>query len=43
MEQTVDAAWLQWNSSKEAIQFFEKLGCERVDLIQKGWSLKLNL
>ncbi|WKA52698.1 GNAT family N-acetyltransferase [Planococcus liqunii] len=26
--QSVDAKWLQWNTSKEAIGFYEKIGCK---------------
>ncbi|MFO1446289.1 GNAT family N-acetyltransferase [Bacillus sp. Bva_UNVM-123] len=26
-----NTSWLQWNSSKDAIQFYKKIGCEMLD------------
>lgn len=27
---SVEATWLQWNASKQSIEFYEKIGCERL-------------
>lgn len=26
--QSVDATWLQWNASKESVQFYKRIGCK---------------
>ena len=27
---SVEATWLQWNASKQSVEFYEKIGCERL-------------